>query len=688
MRIFKLSITKLIFVFGIMIWLVWDFSQASNYFISLYKSFRPVSHYDSITSATTKVSIVRSDDAQLANPTPITNAEIGYPTIENMVRKAIQLSGGFEWVIEDGDMVLLKPNIVDPEPPGSGEVTDVRVIKALIKIIDEISPGNIEIVVGEGSPREMDYELAYSSRTSPRWEKLWDVAGYQDLLTDPYLENINFRLSNLNGSPPESPWDDLILVDIPGGGEALPQKSQYYIHKDVLNADVFITVPVMKIHDPGITVSLKNQVGIAPSTRYGFSKNSGVPQDNYQTKLTHTAEVPKYWTQKEIVDLCNLAQIKYTVVDAIACLETKKSAIRDGDIITNLVRMNMIVAGADPVAVDHVCTRLMGMNPDDIEHITLAEMVGLGTNNPDNIEIVGADFEATKRRFKKSKSTQGDFGQGIRRWLLKGPYSIDGISDPIDYEFVGNEAGIVAKAGENQWSEAIYFTDDRLDLMNYYNIQSGDQVVSYNFCYFDAPQDQPTEFWIGSDEALKIYLNGEEIYRYAGTRSLPDKEFVSTKVTVNINKGENRLLVKSLQKFGRYDFCLNICEPESNPDFDGNRVFGLKFKTASNLTSLDRKKFQPVLTYKINKAYPNPFNNSVQISYQVPERGYLNIEIFNINGQKVKTLFEGEIITTGDNLISWDGTNDQGSVLASGTYFVTIKRSGSWIANKKILMIK
>ena len=90
--------------------------------------------------------------------------------------------------------------------------------------------------------------------------------------------------------------------------------------------------------------------------------------------------------------------------------------------------MNMIVAGADPVAVDHVCTRLMGMNPDDIEHITLAEMVGLGTNNPDNIEIVGADFEATKRRFKKSKSTQGDFGQGIRRWLLKGPYSIDGIS--------------------------------------------------------------------------------------------------------------------------------------------------------------------------------------------------------------------------------------------------------------------
>jgi uncharacterized protein (DUF362 family) len=688
MKNFKLSITKLMIVLGITVWLAWDFSQATDYFISLYKSFKSVSHYDSISSATAKVSIVRSDDMELENPTPVTDSEISYQTIEDMVRRAIQLAGGFEWVIQEGDMVLLKPNIVDPEPPGSGEVTDVRVIKALIKIIDEISPGKIEIVIGEGSPREMDYELPFSSRTSPRWEKLWDVAGYQDLLTDPYLENINFRLSNLNGSPPESPWDDLILVDIPGGGEASPQQGQYYIHKDVLNADVFITVPVMKIHDPGITVSLKNQVGIAPSTRYGFSKNSGVPQDNYQTKLTHTAERPKYWTQKEIVDLCQLAQIKYSVVDAIACLELKKEAIRDGDDITNLVRMNMIVAGADPVAVDHVCTRLMGMNPDDIEHITLAEMVGLGTNNPENIEIVGADFEATKRPFKKSRSNQGDFGQGIRKWLLKGPYSIDGISDPIDYQFIDDEAAIVAKSGENQWSEAIYFTDDRLDLMDYYDLQSGDRVVSYNFCYFDAPKDQSAEFWIGSDEALKIYLNGTEIYRYAGTRSLSDKELVNTKFTADIKHGENRLLVKSLQKYGRYDFCLNICEPESDPDFDGNRVFGLKFKTESNATGMDNIKSQSALTYKINNMYPNPFNNKVQISYQVPEQGYINIEIYNINGQRVKTLFEGKNMTIGDHLVSWDGTNELGNVMASGTYIVTIKRNGSWITSNKILMIK
>ena len=688
MKNFKLSITKLIFVFCLMLWLVWDISQARNYLISLYNSFKPASQYDSITSATTKVAIVRSDDPELANPTPITNAEIEYQTIEDMVRRAIHLAGGFHWVIQDGDMVLLKPNIVNSEPSGSGEVTDVRVIKALIKIIDEISPGNIEIVVGEASPREMDYELRYSSRTSPCWQKLWDVAGYQDLLTDSYLDSINFRLSNLNGSPPESPWDDLILVEIPGGGEASPQKGKYYIHKDVLNADVFITVPVMKIHDPGITVSLKNQIGIAPSTRYGFSKNSGIPQDNYQTKLTHTAERPKYWTDKEIVDLCNLAQIKFSVVDAIACLETKKSAIRSGGKITNLVRMNMIVAGADPVAVDHVCTRLMGMNPDDIEHITLAEMVGLGTNNPKNIEIVGADLETTKRRFKKSESNQGDFGQGIRKWLLKGPYPIDALSNPIDHEFIDNEAGIIVKPGENQWSEAIYFTDDRIDLMNYYALQPGDKVVSYGFCYFDAPQDQSAEFWIGSDEALKIYLNGEVIYRYAATRTFNDKELVSTKITANIKQGENTLLVKSLQKYGRYDYCLNICEPESNPDYDGNRVWGLKFRTSSTTDVADRNlsNIQKVKTYKLENCYPNPFNSSTQIRFTLSHPENVNLSIYNCIGEKVKTICDSHL-AGGKYNYTWNGIDETGKAITTGVYFIRLRVEAE-IMTDKVLCVK
>jgi uncharacterized protein (DUF362 family) len=331
---FKRRTIKLtVFVLMLTIWLCWDFSQAERRELAATqnKSYKLLSDFDAVTSATTKVSIVRSDDPELPNPIAIDDETIDYPEIEAMTRRAIKLAGGFHWLIHPGNMVLLKPNIVDPEPPGSGEVTDVRVIKALIRIIDEIDPGQIEIVVGEGAPRPMDYEMKYQSKfSSPRWEKLWDAAGYQDLLIDPELSGINFRLSNLNGSPPEDPWRDLVLVEVPGGGEAQPQQGRYYIHKDVLNADVYITVPVMKIHSPGMTVALKNQIGLAPSTRYGFSKTAGVPQDDYATRLTHDSDAPVYWTDKEIVDLSNLAQIQFAVVDAIACLESRKTAVRRG----------------------------------------------------------------------------------------------------------------------------------------------------------------------------------------------------------------------------------------------------------------------------------------------------------------------------------------------------------------------
>lgn len=685
----KKKLLRITFLAGLIIWFGWDFSQADKDLASLYHSFKFSSEFDAVTSATTKVAIVRSDDENLTHSTPIDDSNIGYETIEEMVRRAVELAGGFGWLIHSGNMVLLKPNIVDPEPPGSGEITDVRVIKALIKIIDEIDPGNIEIVVGEGAPRPMDYEMDYQNTwSSPRWQKLWDVAGYQDLLTDPYLEGINFRLSNLNGSPPENPWQDLVLVDVPGGGEALPQGGQYYIHKDVLDADVFITVPVMKIHTPGITVALKNQIGLAPSTIYGFSKDSGVPQNNYQYRLTHGSQAPKWWTDKEIVDLSNLANIQFAVVDAIACLEKEKSARRSGGTITNLVRMNMIVAGSDPVAVDHVCTRLMGMNPDDIEHITLAERVGLGTNNPDNIEIVGADIEETKRRFRKSSSSTGDFGQSNRECLLKGPFSIAGISEPMDHEFITDEASVAAHAGNDDWSEAVYFTDDRIDLGDYFDLSYSDDVVSYAFSYFDAPKDQEAELWIGSDEALKIYINGEVVYNYSGTRSFSNSNFLSAKAKTNIKAGENRLLVKSLQKYGRYDFCLNICEPETYSDFDGNRVWGLKFKTQSDFTGVKQREVRKDRDFIVRNAYPNPFNSSVSISYHISGQQRISIAVYNVMGVKVRTLVHDKMNTTTENSITWDGRDNGGHLVSTGTYFVVFESAGSRLYSRKILFLK
>ncbi|MBN2105594.1 DUF362 domain-containing protein [bacterium] len=668
-------------------WFYWDLSQAGKKDWGLYRSYKMLSEFDTVTSATTKVAIVRSDDPELSRPVSVDYESIDYEQIEAMVRRAIDLAGGFEWVIKPGDKVLLKPNIVDPEPSGCGEITDVRVVKALIKIVDEISPGKMEIIVGEGSPRPMDYEMKYQSKFSrPCWETLWDVSGYQDLLTDPYLEGIQLRLSNLNGSPAENPWQDLVEVEVPGGGRARPQGGKYYIHKDVLNADVFITVPVMKIHDPGITVALKNQIGLAPSTMYGFSKTAGVPQDNYCHKLIHTSEAPYYWTDKEIVDLCHLAQIRFAVVDAIACLEQQKTAIWSGSTIRNLVRMNTIVAGADPVAVDHVCTRLMGMNPDDIEHITLAERVGLGTNNPENIHVVGADIESTMIKFIKNSASTAEFGQSNRIWLLSEPFSIEGIGNPIQHPFILTEADLSPDAGKNNWSDPVYFINDRIDLRDYYN--NPGQVVSYAFSYFHAPADQEAELWIGSDEALKIYINGEVAYEYEGTRTMTSMQFVNEKVKIPIKAGINRLLVKSLQKYGRYDFCLNICEPEADIRLDGNRVWGLKFGTsAEELTFVSTPLAHgPVVeSFRLHQNYPNPFNGSTTVSFGLSHAGQLSLKIHDMRGRSVNVLANGTF-SSGEHTLLWDGCDDAGSPVSSGVYFSVLQVEERTVQNKMILL--
>ena len=681
----------LIILVSLTVWLWWDLSQAHNNLAGVYQSFFPSSLKFLKSPAATNVAIVRSDDGSLASPVPLTDASISYATIEQMVRKAVALSGGLNGIIRSGSKVLIKPNIVQQDSSGSGGVTDIRVVKALVKMVDEIDHGKVHIIVGDGSPRPFTtYEKATGTRNAA-WVQLFDVPGYQSLKSEMLAAGVDFRLSNLNGNSDTNPRSELVLVDVPGGGVAQPQGGKFYIHQDILNADVFITVPVMKIHDPGITVALKNQIGIAPSSVYGFSKTNGVAQDGYQTKLLHLSQAPYNWTDKEIVDLCLIAKIKFAVVDAIACLETQKSpspANVSNDKVTNLVRMNMIVAGPDPVAVDHVCARLMGVNPDDVEHVTLAERQGIGTNNPDSIRVVGASIESSRRRFKKNQQPGAVFGQSNREWLLRGPFQITGIADPINNEFIPGEASLSPIAGQDDWSQSTYFINDRINLRDYHKLAGQSQAVSYAFSYFLAPEDQEVELWVGSDEALKVYVNGAPVYVYNGTRTFSSSMYYSETKKISVRKGLNRLLVKSLQKSGYFDFSLNLCEVESDPLYKGNRVWGLKFTTSSSaVTDVAAEVIRPVEDFELQNCYPNPFNSSVTVRFLTPPNQEASIVVRNVLGQMIKTIYSGRADAR-INIARWDGTDERGRTVSSGTYFVILRGNNKDIATKKIVFMK
>ena len=82
--------------------------------------------------------------------------------------------------------------------------------------------------------------------------------------------------------------------------------------------------------------------------------------------------------------------------------------------------------------------------------------------------------------------------------------------------------------------------------------------------------------------------------------------------------------------------------------------------------------------------YPNPFNSSTLISYLNIEGG--EIEIYNIAGQKVKTLVD-ETLPAGHRTIIWDGTNDRGEALSSGVYFYRVV-AGENVVTKKMMLMK
>ncbi len=83
--------------------------------------------------------------------------------------------------------------------------------------------------------------------------------------------------------------------------------------------------------------------------------------------------------------------------------------------------------------------------------------------------------------------------------------------------------------------------------------------------------------------------------------------------------------------------------------------------------------------------YPNPFNPTTTISFDLPKAGLVNLDIYNIRGQKVKSLLN-EHFTQGNHQVLWNGTDDNGSAVASGVYFARISIEGKATSRKLVLM--
>ena len=87
------------------------------------------------------------------------------------------------------------------------------------------------------------------------------------------------------------------------------------------------------------------------------------------------------------------------------------------------------------------------------------------------------------------------------------------------------------------------------------------------------------------------------------------------------------------------------------------------------------------------KAWPNPFNPLVNLDYAVTRPGHLQVEVFDLRGNRVRTLINAPVAETRGTL-TWDGRTDSGRMAASGIYLVRLKGPDNQTTSQRVVLAK
>jgi|GEM_PF-779161 len=119
------------------------------------------------------------------------------------------------------------------------------------------------------------------------------------------------------------------------------------------------------------------------------------------------------------------------------------------------------------------------------------------------------------------------------------------------------------------------------------------------------------------------------------------------------------------------------------------RVDSLTVETPPDLdspTGIAQSTSNTPMVYSLEQNYPNPFNPSTVITYTVPEKTNVKLEIYNMLGQRIVSLFDQEQ-AAGTHSIGWNGRNGRNEQLSSGIYFLQM-RAGSYSNVRKMILMK
>lgn len=256
-------------------------------------------------------------------------------TPEELLTAALNKFGGIEKVVKKGDKVVIKVNISFNRTPEKAATTNTDLVKALSK--ECRAAGAREVLV-------IDH-------TIDNGEMCMNSSGMRKAVTE---AKGKMKVIDSAGD-----YEEVVI-----NGKALYSTM---VSKDVLDADVFINVPIAKVHNSAVTtVSMKNLMGIVWD------------RGEFHWQGLHQC----------IADLSTVIKPDLIVLDAYRILMTGGPGGPG-----RVKEAGEVVVGTDPVAVDVYGSQLLEEDPEAIPYIKAAYEAGLGEMDLDKVDITYVDAQ-------------------------------------------------------------------------------------------------------------------------------------------------------------------------------------------------------------------------------------------------------------------------------------------------------
>jgi uncharacterized protein (DUF362 family) len=251
---------------------------------------------------------------------------------EMLVRRAIAALGGMEHFVERGAHVVVKPNIcVAYHAYEYAATTNPWVVGTLVKLCYEAGAATVKV---------MDYPFGGTQ------QKAYEISGIKE-----QVEAAGGEMSMMSSYK-------FILTQNPG---AVSLKS-LAVYEDILKADILINVPIAKQHGSSrLTLGMKNLMGVI--------------QDRSALHIN---------LDQSIADLNALIKPQLTVIDAVRILTANGPT---GGNLSDVKKLDTVIASPDVVAADSYATSLFGMKPEDLDYIVIGASMGLGRSDLQNLDV-------------------------------------------------------------------------------------------------------------------------------------------------------------------------------------------------------------------------------------------------------------------------------------------------------------